>query len=529
MSNHRDNVLGAGNTGRHGSDEAASGAGGVGRRGPISGLVRAVAGGMGFASESIHHHKEKKDEKKKAAAAAEGAQNEVGESSQAGDGITSGSAVAGGEGSKQVSQDEPISSDSDEDAQEASPELDEAAWQLDDAQTELEPPPDYATATEDDADDMARRFISNHQIRAKPPSEKNRLPVPVIVPQRRPGERARGFIHAYAPVLENAGIDQPTFMDFIKQLNLATRPSPWIHAINVASVAVQNVPEPITIAVAISAQIATQVGLQAHSRSKTNAFLNKINAEFFRPLGLIAVILTWKPSRSGEVVSQARFDAAPEQAADSVSGPGQGTTGRMGKRMQASNATTNFEWPETAPLVFPDLDKMAGTAQGRNAVEKAAKQPNSVKRGMLFAMEYMDKRGQAQFAKENPGSGLANLGVKPEFHSRYSDPNHPASSGSLIALLTGGAATGRISERNMARRERRAERHDQRTDRRSKRGPTILGTVGPGALIRGVKKFMHEDVLYLMIANLPSTEQLAAAQTFLGSLPPTMQQEDRVA
>ncbi|KAF5122555.1 hypothetical protein E5D57_013039 [Metarhizium anisopliae] len=526
MSNYRDNnVSGAGNTGRHGSDKAASGAGGIGqRRGPISGLVRAVAGGIGFASESIHHHKEKKDEKKKAAAAAAGTQSEVGESSRAGNGITSGSAVASGGGSKPVSQEEPISSDSDQDAsEEASPELDEAAWQLDDAQTELAPPPDYATATQDDADDMARRFIASHQIQEKPSSETSRLPVPVIIPQRRPGERARGFIHAYAPVLENVGIDQPTFADFIKQLNLATKPSPWIHAINVASIAAQSVPEPITIAIAISAQIATQVGLQAHSRSKTNAFLDKINADFFRPLGLIAVILTWKPSRPGEVVSQARFDAALEQAADSVSGPGQGTTGRIGKRMQASNATTDFEWPESAPLVFPDLDKMAGTPEGREAAEEAAKKPGSVKRGMLFAMEYMDKRGQAQFAKDHPSSGLAHMGVEPEFHSRYSDPNHPAGSGSLIALLTGGAVTGRLSERKMARRERRAERREQRTDRRSARGPTVLGTIGPGALVRGVRKFMHEDVLYLMIANMPSAEQLAVAQTLLGSHPPTME------
>lgn len=487
MSNYRDT------SGRYGSEE---GPGPNGRRkGPISGLVRAVAGGIGLASESLHHHKEKKEEKKRAAAAATTAEAEgPGESSRPAGGASQSPVVGGEEGKKEAQdahQDDDVSSDSEDEHQEASPELDEAAWQLDDAQNELAPPPDYATATQNDPDDMARQFIASHPIPEKRPSEQSQLQVPVIIPQRRPGERSRGFIHAYSPLLENVGIDQPTFMDFIKQLNLATMPSPWINAINVASLAVQHVPEPVTIAVAIATHIGTQVALQAHSRSKTNTFLNKINAEFFRPLGLIAVILTWKPSRPGEVVTQARFDAAIEQAADSVSTPKQGMS-QVSNKMKSSNATTDFEWPESAPLVFPDLDKLAGTSEGREAVEQAAKKPNSMKRGMIFAMEYMDKRGQAQWASDHPSSGLAKLGVKPEFHSRYSDPNHPASSGSLIALITGGAIGGRPSEWKMAKRERKAARRQRRTDRRNMRGPTILGTIGPGALIRGVKKFMHE-------------------------------------
>ncbi|GFP59884.1 burnettramic acids biosynthesis cluster protein E [Trichoderma asperellum] len=279
---------------------------------------------------------------------------------------------------------------------ETSRDLEEAAWSLDAAQSQLEPPPDYATVMEQDIDANAM---------------------------------AEGF---------NAGIDQATFMDFIKELNLATAPSPWIHAINLAAVAVQNVPEPITIAVSIAAQRATQVSLQAHSRSKTNAFLNKVNAEFFLPLGLIAIIMTWKPSTPGEVVTQVTFDAAIDQAAQNASGSGSGSSGVRNK-MQASHGTTNFEWPESAPLVFPTLDKLSSTAEGRQAVEEAEKkQPNSMKRSMLFAMDYMDKRAQAQYANDHPESQLSQLGVKPEFHSRYADPNHPASSGSILALLTGG-------------------------------------------------------------------------------------------
>ncbi|KAL6887995.1 hypothetical protein GGI43DRAFT_416854 [Trichoderma evansii] len=489
------------------------------RKGLVSGLVRGVAAGIGLASESYHNHQEKK--KAQAAAAT------AGESSRA---IQNDGAQHQRHGSHQ--SDEYGSSDSDEHEgplkadPETSRDLEEAAWNLDAAQSQLEPPPDYATVMEQDinAQEMAEGFVRNHTL---PPSHQvqyQKLPMPVILPQRRPGERARGFIHAYAPLLQNVGIDQTTFMDFIRDLNLATAPSPWINAINLAAVAVQHVPEPITIAVSIAAQVTTQVSLQAHSRSKTNAFLNKVNAEFFRPLGLIAIILTWKPSNPGEVVTQVTFDAAVDQAAQNVSGSGSGGSSGIRNKMQASHGITDFEWPESAPLVFPTLDKLSSTPEGRQAVEDAEKkQPNSMKRSMLFAMDYMDKRAQAQWAADHPESQLAQLGVKPEFHSRYADPNHPASSGSLLALLTGGAVGGGISERKQAKRARRDARRDRRSDRREarreERGPTILGTVGPGALIRGIKKFIHEDVLYLMITNLPSAEEMRAAEQFLQAHP----------
>ncbi|PNP50704.1 hypothetical protein THARTR1_08624 [Trichoderma harzianum] len=420
--------------------------------------------------------------------------------------------------------DESDSSDSEENFgpkhvdQKTSRDIEEAQWELDAAQQQLEPPPDYATVMEQDLDvqAMADGFVRSHALPSNQQVQQNGLPMPVIIPQRRPGERARSFIQAYAPLLQNIGIDQTTFIDFIKQLNMATAPSPWINAINVAAIAVQHVPEPVTIAVSIAAQITTQVSLQAHSRSKTNTFLNKMNAEFFRPLGLIAILMTWKPSRAGEVVTQATFDATLDQATQNASGPRPGMGGSISNKMQASHGTTNFEWPESAPLVFPTLDKLADSAEGRQAVEEAGKkQPNGMNRSMIFAMEYMDKRSQAQWANMHPESRLAQLNVKPEFHSRYADPNHPASSGSLLALLTGGAIGGRVSGRKQARRDRKTARRDRRSERREQRGPTILNTVGPGALIRGIRKIMHEDVLYLMIANLPSAEEMAAAQQFL--------------
>ncbi|ETS07092.1 hypothetical protein M419DRAFT_5319 [Trichoderma reesei RUT C-30] len=502
----------------HSRSHSQSSTGGRRRKGIVGRIVGGVAAGIGLASESYHNHQEKK--KAQAAAAVDESQAVNAPEAYRDEGRHISQAREGDGASDSDDNDEPVRVD-----QETSRDLDEAAWQLDAAQSELEPPPDYATVTGQslDVQAMAEGFIQSHALLSSQQVQRQGLPMPVILPQRRPGERARGFIHAYAPLLQDVGIDEATFNDFITQLNMATAPSPWINAINLAAVAVQNVPEPITIAVSIAAQVGTQVSLQAHSRSKTNTFLNKMNAEFFRPLGLIAVILTWKPSRAGEVVTQATFDEALEQATQHASGPGTGAASSFNNKMQASHGTTSFEWPESAPLVFPTLDKLANTPGGRQAVEDAGKKPNGLKRGMNFAMEYMDKRSQAQWANEHPESRLAQLNEKPGFHSRYADPNHPASSGSLLALLTGGAVTGKLSQRSQAKRDERAARREHRSERREakreQRGPTLLGTVGPRALIRGIKKFMHEDVLYLMIANLPSTEDMAAAQRLLQAHP----------
>jgi hypothetical protein len=60
------------------------------------------------------------------------------------------------------------------------------------------------------------------------------------------------------------------------------------------------------------------------------------------------------------------------------------------------------------------------------------------KRSGKYVSEYMDRRARAKWAGENPDSTLANASGKEKFYSRYADPNHPASSGDPLALLTGG-------------------------------------------------------------------------------------------
>ena len=115
-------------------------------------------------------------------------------------------------------------------------ENDEADWELDDAAAEQnaattpraidEHNPECSPLGEKDrqqyVDKIVNSFIGQHP----PPSyfqRPCRLPCSVIVPQRRPRDKTRGFIRAYAPVLSECGIDQTTFLQFLETMDKASK------------------------------------------------------------------------------------------------------------------------------------------------------------------------------------------------------------------------------------------------------------------------------------------------------------------
>ena len=49
-----------------------------------------------------------------------------------------------------------------------------------------------------------------------------RMHCPVVIPQRRPGSKTRGFIRAYAPMLSDYDIDQETFLTLLKSFQKAS-------------------------------------------------------------------------------------------------------------------------------------------------------------------------------------------------------------------------------------------------------------------------------------------------------------------
>jgi hypothetical protein len=88
----------------------------------------------------------------------------------------------------------------------------------------IELPPPYTT---EEYGESANRDLPLTLQRPSSPSitVQGRLLCPVIIPQRRPENKERGFIRAYAPALLECGIDEETFLKFIDSLNQATKVS----------------------------------------------------------------------------------------------------------------------------------------------------------------------------------------------------------------------------------------------------------------------------------------------------------------
>lgn len=186
---------------------------------------------------------------------------------------------------------------------------------------------------------------------------------------------------------------------------------------------------------------------------RTNGFLDRINEKFFMPRGLYCLIMTYKPDSTA---THASVDIT--QTISSSLTPASSNMRQTFKNMRLSSGKTygELELPEAAPLIFPALESIAS-----DPTEEGIKKQNKLKGSYKFVADYFDRRAQAQYAGENPGSKLT--GQEPKFASRFADPNHPANSGGLVSLFTGGAINPQRmrNERRFAKRERRAIRWGQ--------------------------------------------------------------------
>jgi len=261
------------------------------------------------------------------------------------------------------------------------------------------------------------------------------MPYPIVIPQRRPRSKRRGFIRAYPPILDNYGISQDAFLTFLKNFHEASKPSKYIAAVFVAASIVGLVPNVYTMVVSTVVQVAAGTAAEVQRRRRANTFLDLMNEHLFKPRGLFAMVMCFKPNATRPIeVAEIDVDALVTQHETAP------TSG-----LAAQGKTYGeVELGEVAPLIYPSLDAAAADPNS-----------NAFKRASKFLQEYGDRRAQAVYNAQHPGSTLGNP-QDIRFVSRYSDPNHPASSGSLISLLTGGHVNP------MTRRQQRREFRNQR-------------------------------------------------------------------
>jgi hypothetical protein len=137
----------------------------------------------------------------------------------------------------------------------------ENEWNLDDAQDEI------AGEHSQGAVDATPELTFLEKYGGRPSSgTAGQLSLPVVIPQRRPKDRSRGFIRAYAPVLQDAGIDQPIWLDFLDTLQKSSAADPWLNAINFASIGTMFMPHVIGFAVSYAIQQATNIAIEMQAR-----------------------------------------------------------------------------------------------------------------------------------------------------------------------------------------------------------------------------------------------------------------------
>ena len=266
------------------------------------------------------------------------------------------------------------------------------------------------------------------------------------------------------------------------------------------------VPDPIVMATSIAIQVAAGTAQELQARYRTNNFLDQMNESLFKPRGLYAMIMTFKPERPTERYFSANInDATSVALTKSITPPTSSLNAGMHNiRLSAGVSKGEMSLPESAPLIYPALDAAAANAASTDQALSEKKQ-NALKSSGSFIADYLDRRAQAEYAGSNPNSKLASPPPSKPFASRYSDPNHPANSGSILALLTGGHF-----DPKGPKRARRAER------RARKRGVALTETdiknaemgrrpIGRQGLIRRV---LQKDVLYLTIVNLPTQQEM---------------------
>ncbi|KAL8870763.1 MAG: hypothetical protein Q9174_003267 [Haloplaca sp. 1 TL-2023] len=341
-------------------------------------------------------------------------------------------------------------------------ERDETDWVLDDLVDETEPsPPLYGQAPHDQegtVEDLIRSIPSVPKLKPSAPAQ--RLPFPVVIPQRRPGTKSRGLVRAYAPVLEDYNIPQDTFLVFLKSFHKAVQASPIFNVVTVAAAIAGVYPDPLIGLGILAVQVAASMGQEVQERYRANRFLDQANKDIFVPNGLFAMIVTYKPGDSNRpVIGTERVDMGAMAVAKygdqlfdqepSHGSPAQedtfGALRRKAKDFRiASGATAGeAEMPLVcAPLIFPAVDAAAaateaGGSEGAPENDFAAHVKTKSKNAQKFVQDYMDRRGQATFAINNPDAKLTTSAERPAFRSRLADPND-ATNMHFFSLITGG-------------------------------------------------------------------------------------------
>lgn len=380
-------------------------------------------------------------------------------------------------------------------------------------------------------DEVVHSPLLANNITLEPRFTPRPIPEAITLPQRRPKDRSRGFVRAYAPILgEYSGIDQNTFINFLDDFDKATKASPIFDVINIACFGVGMVPSSICIIVGTAVGAVNLAAEEMQIRWRSNKFLDQVNESLFKPRGLFAMVMTYQPDMPDEAFLRADVRADPTSSAlVKTVGYGDSKFKEKLRRLRLSDGTAYGDTglPACAPLVYPSLDR-AIQSQSLISDHDSGRDDGSLqtlKNRSTFLQDYFDRRAQASFVEQNRGSKLAAAlpSAEKQFVNRFADPNHPVNSGSIFGLVTGGTwdpiATGRVRRAEEKARSKDEppltpeERHDAYMGRKV-RG-RVTGTNSRTLPIVG--KLLKKNMLYLIIVNLPTQQEIDQVRRMLNN------------
>lgn len=327
----------------------------------------------------------------------------------------------------------------------------------------------------------------------------------------------------------------------------------------IVSAAIASFAPSITAMIVTTAvQLAAVSAREVQSRHRHNTYLDRINQDIFMPRGLFAMIMAFKPDSEmaqgnrrgliggllGSFITSERLDMEQAALKYSQQDPNANKMHQYKRNFRVESGVTRgeLEMPEAAELIYPDIDHAVARTEPSGSTEKAKQ---TLKSANKFVQSYLDRRAQAKYAAENPNSSLA--APAPKFASKWSDPNFLGNKGKLSGLGNGkvgrtgfqaprggliGTAMHLIQDAHQQRSssnvasqyrdqqqspnpqesysDRSYNYHKGNNDgrifdaQRTSRSKASSGKSGG----RGIGKLMQQDVLYLIIVNLPTQEEM---------------------
>lgn len=238
-----------------------------------------------------------------------------------------------------------------------------------------------------------------------------KLQHPVIIPQRRPGSKTRGFLRAYAPILADHDIEQETFLTFLKSFHKASQASPILTAITLGAGSLGQIPEPGSMLLGLGVTMLSGAAENLQQRYRTNAYLDVANEKLFKPRGLDCLIMSFRPGAVPEGAVAVEAVDTSKHAMKWLDGPSQST---FKTNYRNSSGTTNgeLELPQGAALVVPEPDAKLDRSQSE---KKGSGKNGAAYSKRKVAANYFDKRAQAAYVS----SSLASEEPHPKPHLTY--------------------------------------------------------------------------------------------------------------